>query len=70
VEEEDEERAKSDDVEEDETYEQPPEPPRRHGKGPSREKIHYKPHPKRATKPPMSTKAVLLLAFLLNTSKE
>jgi hypothetical protein len=26
--------------------------------------------PKRATKPPMSIKAVPLLAFLLNTSKE
>jgi hypothetical protein len=70
IEEEEEERTESDSVEEDETYEKSPEPPRRHGKGPAKEKTRYKPHPKRATKPPMSIKVVLLLAFLLNTSKE
>jgi hypothetical protein len=32
--------------EEDETYEQSPEPPRRHGKGPAKEKTRYRPHPK------------------------
>jgi hypothetical protein len=47
-EEEEEERTESDDVEEDETYEQPPEPPHCHGKGPTREKTHYKPHPKKS----------------------
>jgi hypothetical protein len=50
-EEEEEERTESDGgEEEDETYEQSPEPPRRHGKGPAKEKIRYKPHPKK--KPP------------------
>jgi hypothetical protein len=43
-----EERTESDDVEEDETYDQPPEHPRRHGKGPAREKTRYKPHPKKS----------------------
>jgi hypothetical protein len=47
-EEEEEERTKSDNVEEDETYEQSPEPPRRHGKGPAKEKTRYKPHPKKS----------------------
>jgi hypothetical protein len=47
-EEEKEERTESDGVEEDETYEQPPELPRRHGKGPAREKTRYKPHPKKS----------------------
>jgi hypothetical protein len=35
--EEEEERTESDDKVEDETYEQSPEPPRRHGKGPAKE---------------------------------
>jgi hypothetical protein len=48
IEEEEEERTESDDVEEDETYDQPPESPRRHGKGPAREKTRYKPHPKKS----------------------
>jgi hypothetical protein len=47
-EEEEEERTESDDVEEDETYEQPPECPRRHGKGPAREKTRYKSHHKKS----------------------
>jgi hypothetical protein len=68
---EEEEATESDDDEvEDETYEQSPEPPRRHGKGPAKERSRYKPHPKRAIKPPISTKAAQLLEFLLNTSKE
>jgi hypothetical protein len=50
---EEEERTKSDDDEvEDATYEQPPEPPRRHGKGPAMEKTHYKPHPKKSHQVP------------------
>jgi hypothetical protein len=69
-EEEEEERTESDDEVEDETYEQSPEPPRRHGKGPAKEKPRYKPHPKKAIKPHMSIKAVQLLEFLLNTSNE
>jgi hypothetical protein len=48
-EEEEEERTESDGGdEEDETYEQSPEPPRRHGKGPAKEKPRYKPHPKKS----------------------
>jgi hypothetical protein len=48
-EEEEEERTESDDDEvEDETYEQSLEPPRRHGKGPAKEKSRYKPHPKKS----------------------
>jgi hypothetical protein len=71
IEEEEEERTESDgDEEEDDTYEQPPEPPRRHGKGPAKGKSRYKPHPKKAIKPPTCNKAMLLLAFLLNTSKK
>jgi hypothetical protein len=51
--EEEEERTESDDDEvEDETYEQSPEPPRRHGKGPAKEKPHYKPHPKKSHQAP------------------
>jgi hypothetical protein len=41
-----------DDEVEDNTYEQPPEPPRRHGKGPANEKIRYKPHPKKSHQAP------------------
>jgi hypothetical protein len=52
-EEEEEERTESDDHEvEDETYEQSPEPPRRHGKGPAKEKSGYKPHPKKSHQAP------------------
>jgi hypothetical protein len=68
--EEEEERTESDGDQEDETYEQSPEPPHRHGKGQAKGKPHYKPIPKRAIKPHMSIKAVQLLVFLLNTSKE
>jgi hypothetical protein len=47
--EEEEERTESDGgEEEDETYEQSPEPPRRHGKGPAKEKTRYKPHSKKS----------------------
>jgi hypothetical protein len=47
--EEEEERIESDGgEEEDETYEQSPEPPRRHGKGPAKEKTRYKPHSKKS----------------------
>jgi hypothetical protein len=68
---EEEERTESDDDEvEDETYEQSPEPPQRHGKGPAKEKSRYKPHPKKSHQAPMSTKVVQLLEFLLNISKE
>jgi hypothetical protein len=48
MEEEEEERTESDGDEEDETYEQSPEPPSRHGKGPAKEKPRYKPHPKKS----------------------
>jgi hypothetical protein len=52
-EEEEEERTESDGGdEEDETYEQSPEPPRRHGKGPAKEKPRYKPHPKKSHQAP------------------
>jgi hypothetical protein len=51
-EEEEEERTESDGDEEDETYEQSPEPPRLHGKGPAKEKPHYKPHPKKSHQAP------------------
>jgi hypothetical protein len=51
-EEEEEERTGSDDEVEDETYEQSPEPPRRHGKGPAKEKPRYMPHPKRSHQAP------------------
>jgi hypothetical protein len=52
-EEEEEERTESDDDEvEDETYEQSPEPPRRHGKGAAKEKSRYKPHPKKSHQAP------------------
>jgi hypothetical protein len=37
---------------EDDTYEQPPEPPRRHGKGPAKEKTRYKAHPKKSHQAP------------------
>jgi hypothetical protein len=48
-EEEEEERTESDDDEvEDDTYEHPPEPLHRHGKGPAKEKTRYKPHPKKS----------------------
>jgi hypothetical protein len=50
--EEEEERTKSDDEVEDETFEQSPEPPRRHGKGPAKEKPRYKPHPKKSHQAP------------------
>jgi hypothetical protein len=71
IEEEEEERTESDGGDEEgETYEQSPEPPRRHGKGPAKENTRYKPHPKRSHQAPMSIKAVPLLAFLPNTSKE
>jgi hypothetical protein len=50
---EEEEGTESDDDEvEDDTYVQPTEPPRRHGKGPAKEKTHYKPHPKKSHKAP------------------
>jgi hypothetical protein len=53
IEEEEEERTESDGgEEEDETYEQSPEPPHRHGKGPAREKTRYKPHPKKSHQAP------------------
>jgi hypothetical protein len=52
IEEEEEERTESDGDEEDETYEQSPEPPRRHGKGPAKEKPRYKPHPKKSHQAP------------------
>jgi hypothetical protein len=69
--EEEEERTESDDDEvEDETYEQSPEPPRRHGKGQPKKDPATSPIPKGAIKPPMSTKAAQLLEFLLNISKE
>jgi hypothetical protein len=51
-EEEEEERTESDDEVEDETYEQSPEPPRRHGKGPAKEKPRYKPHPQKSHQAP------------------
>jgi hypothetical protein len=47
-EEEEKKRTKSDGEEENDTYEQPLEPPRRHGKGPAKEKPRYKPHPKKS----------------------
>jgi sulfite reductase alpha subunit-like flavoprotein len=50
--EEEEERTESDGDEEDETYEQSPEPPRHHGKGPAKEKPRYKPHPKKSHQAP------------------
>jgi hypothetical protein len=53
IEGEEEERTESDGGdEEDETYEQSPEPPRRHGKGPAKEKPRYKPHPKKSHQAP------------------
>jgi hypothetical protein len=71
-EEEEEERTESEGGdEEDETYEQSPELPRRHGKGPAEQKnLATSLTPKRATKPPMSIEAVPLLASLPSTSKE
>jgi hypothetical protein len=61
---EEEEGTESDDDEvEDESYEQSPKPPRRHGKGPAKKRSRYKPQP-------ISTKAAQLLEFLLNISKE
>jgi hypothetical protein len=51
-EEEEEERTESDGDEEDETYEKSPEPPRRPGKGPAKEKPRYKPHPKKSHQAP------------------
>jgi hypothetical protein len=52
-EEEEEERTESDGGdEEDESYEQPSEPPRRHGKGSAKEKSRYKPHPKKSHQAP------------------
>jgi hypothetical protein len=51
-EEEEEERTESDGDEEDETYEQSPEPPRRDGKGPAKEKPRHKPHPKKSHQAP------------------
>jgi hypothetical protein len=72
-EEEEEERTERDDDKvEDDTYEQPLEPPRRHGKGPAKDKSRYKPHPKKSHQAPyiQQIKAVPLLAFLLNISKE
>jgi hypothetical protein len=68
--EEEEERTESDDEVEDETYEQSPEPPHRHGKGLAKKNPATSPIPKRAIKPHMSIKAVQLLEFLLNTNKE
>jgi hypothetical protein len=51
--EEEEERTESDGGDEDDkTYEQSPEPPRRHGKGPTKEKSRYKPHPKKSHQAP------------------
>jgi hypothetical protein len=53
IEEEEEERTESDGGdEEDETYEQTPKPPRRHGKGPAKEKPRYEPHPKKIHQAP------------------
>jgi hypothetical protein len=53
IEEEEEERTESDGgEEEDETYEQSPEPHRRHGKRPAEEKTRYKPHPKKSHQAP------------------
>jgi hypothetical protein len=52
-EEEEEERTESDDDEvEDETYEELPEPPRRHKKEPAKEKPRYKTHPKKSHQVP------------------
>jgi hypothetical protein len=53
IEEEEEKRTESDGgEEEDETYEQSLEPPRRHGKGPAKEKTRHKPHPKKSRQAP------------------
>jgi hypothetical protein len=70
IEEEEEERTESDGVEEDETYEQPPDLLVAMGRGQLERKPATSLTPKRATKPPMSIKVVLLLAFHLNTRKE
>jgi hypothetical protein len=37
---------------EDDSYEQPPEPPRLHGKGPAKEKTRYKPRPRKSHQAP------------------
>jgi hypothetical protein len=68
---EEEERTESDDDEvEDHTYEQPPEPPCRHGKGSAKEKTRYKPHPKKSHQAPYIQQSRPLLVLLLNTNKE
>jgi hypothetical protein len=68
--EEEEERTESDGEEEDDTYEQSPEPPSRHGKGPAKEKTRYKPHPKKSHQASYVHQSRVVLAFLPNTSKE
>jgi hypothetical protein len=70
-EEEEEERTESDDGdEEDETYEQSPSLLVTMERGQQKKNLDISPIPKGAIKPHMSIKAVLLLASLLNTSKE
>jgi hypothetical protein len=71
IEEEEEERTESDDDEvEDETYEQSPGPPHRHGKGPAKEKPRYKPHLKKSHQAPYVHQSRPATRVLLNTSKE
>jgi hypothetical protein len=73
-EEDEEERTKSDGgEEEDDTYEQPPPPPSLLAameRGRLRRKHATRHIPRKAIKPPVSNKAVPLLAFLVNTNKE
>jgi hypothetical protein len=71
IEEEEEERTESDvGEEEDDTYEQPPSLLAAMGRDQLKRKLATSLIPRKATKPPICNKAVLLLASLPNTSKE